>query len=161
MSDEDDEWEKMAADAAKKGSMPVAGVNKETLRAALRLNPALRKNLDTEAAIDALAKAPRAQDPEPQHGAQPLSKDVSEALPKIHEEHDAAEKRIAAEIQKLKKELDELPGKSRQRVFAVLLNADPGLTGPMTAAMLKREKAFLDKVGFSVDWFIDQKTKKR
>jgi hypothetical protein len=156
MADDEDDDEVWGAEISG-GAAPKAGVTKDTMRKARRLNPELAKQGST---TELLNMVKGGQSASSQSGAAKasgnLGGELGSALNKIEEQHKDERKRAQEEIAKLQKLVAELGPKSLERVLELIMRLDPNLTSPLTQELLKSKATFLNDIGFSVRKVLDR-----
>lgn len=142
---------------------PAVGLNREMLRKALSLNPALKKHNTTTDIMEQLEKASSerkvVQSEEPSERR--VVTDLVEGMVQVRDRYLDDKKRLRAEIAKLQAQEKELAPKALDRVLDMILQIDPNMTSVQTTTMLDMEKTFLNEVGFTPRKVIEKKLKKR
>jgi hypothetical protein len=177
MADNKKSWNELAEDDDKQ-----LGVSKDVLRKLMQMNPTLRGGQSTEDLMKSVkstlgqsgsagqtAAAPKAVAPAPKTvtaapkttaSAPKAVADVLDVVTNARAEFERETQRFEAELKKLKTERDALVSRLCLGVIDQCLAIDPNLLSPKTQLVLKDEKAFLDKIGFTVQKMIErQKTK--
>lgn len=164
MADEkDDVADQWGAQFDGREDAPGVGVNKEMLRKALKLNPAMRGNNTTADVMKTLEKASAqrtvATSEEPGKKAAP--RDLVSGLTHYRERFHEEKKRLQNEIAELQKQMQQLGPQTLDRVVDLFLQVDPNLTSITTQEMLKVEGQFLNEIQFSAKKIIEKKLKKK
>lgn len=157
--DEADEW---GAQLDGKDA-PAVGLNKEMLRKALSLNPALKKHSSTTDIMNQLEKASSERKVATVEAA-PESRvvtDLVQGIAQVRDRYQDEKKRLKSEIAKLQAQEKELVPRALDRVIEMILQIDPNMTSVQTTAMLDMEKQFLTEVGFNPRKVIEKKLKKK
>lgn len=147
-----------------KEDAPAVGVNKEMLRKALKLNPAMRDNANTADVMKILEKASAQRtvaQPQAEQGAKAPPRDLVSGLVQYKDRHVEEKKRLQAELAAIQKQIAELSPRTLDRVMELFLAIDPNMTSVTTQEMLKMEGQFLNEIGFSPKKLIERKLKKR
>jgi hypothetical protein len=153
------------------GQKKTRGITKEVARRLLELNPKMREGgLDTAAVMDQSKRA-RDQEKIPEKtqarpGAQqPISDDISKEVGRLKRELEVEEATIAREEAGLKSELAKLVArresaklKTRDAVASWLEKNDPQVRSPVTQQVLADEKPTLERVGFTMSFFLKRRT---
>ncbi|MCC6806351.1 MAG: hypothetical protein IT381_02915 [Deltaproteobacteria bacterium] len=161
--DDLDAWD----DAMGEAEAPKIGANKELLRKAMALNPALRNGaVDSTVLLDQLqqAKSGQAVKGAPGQKGQAVPNDarsLTEVVRELKQELEEKKKAIAAERAALDQRERELRPALCDRFIDAVLDIDPNMTSPKTAYLLKQEKPFLDNVGFNTQKLVERESKKR
>ena len=141
---------------------PAVGVNREMLRKALSLNPALKKHATTNDIMNQLdaAQAQRtvATPDEPRSTA---PTDLVEGLTTIRQRTQEDRKRLKEDIAKLQAQEKSLLPRALDRVIDMIIALDPNMTSVQTTELLKMEAVFLNEIGFSPRKVIDKKMQKK
>ncbi len=149
------------------------GVSKDVLRKLMQMNPNLRGGKSTEDLMrqvkttmkEAPKEAPKpAAAPPPKSAVAPSGGDkgdMLEAVLKSKHDFDAHNKRFEAELKRIQDERAAYHQKALNQLLDACLVIDPGLTSPKTQYVLQQEKAFLDKLGFSMQKLIERQKLRR
>jgi hypothetical protein len=164
MSDNDDElagWGELVENK----SAPVEGRDKETLRRAMRLNPALKAALGTTSKVmTALKKAPApSPNPSTHHKEAPrrAAGNFAEAATQSKERYATELRRLQEQLIKTQREIAELKPHTLDSLVSALLDIDPNMVSPLTLAVLKKEQNFFNEIGFSADKVMERQLKGR
>jgi hypothetical protein len=145
------------------------GLTEDMVRKLLAMNPQLRGDgkttKDVLADVKGRTAPPPIAAPASASAARPdLDKTLSE-LERDHKEHGAeADKRddtLARQLASVGDQANAITAQARELVMRVFLAKDPDLTSAESARILAKEKAFLDRVGFSLEGLLAEKRKKR
>lgn len=142
---------------------PIDGIDRETLRKAMALNPSLKKQEgNTQRVIEKLEKA-SAQKPAAGAGpAQALaSMNLVEGLDLLKKKFYEEQKRLNEELKKVQKALKDLAPATQEKVTHLFVAHDPNMSNAMTNELLKVEGQFLHDVQFTVRGVIEAQKKKR
>ncbi|MCC6806047.1 MAG: hypothetical protein IT381_01375 [Deltaproteobacteria bacterium] len=71
--------------------------------------------------------------------------------------HQDERERLTQELARVDRELATLGPSTAEALVELLLAADPGVANPQTLEILQREKAFLDRVGFSQRQLVERR----
>lgn len=147
---------------------PVEGRDKETLRRAMRLNPALKAQLGTTSHVmNQLKKgAPPGSKPNPsdrtKEPARPVSQgNFAELVAQAKARYATDLKRLREQLAKAQADIAALKPQTLDSVISGLVSVDPNMVSPVTLAVVTREKAFLDDIGFSADKVVERHLRKR
>lgn len=175
MSDKKDDeavsWNELAAEDEQR-----LGVSKDVLRKLMQMNPNLRGGKTTEDLMRQVKStmnetqkpatlSPAQKQPPPKSAIagnqQKAGGDILDAVSHAKTDFDKEMKRFDAELKKLQEDRAAYQQKALLKLIDDCLAVDPGLTSPKSQYVLQQEKAFLDKIGFSMQKLVDrQKTKK-
>ncbi len=155
------DWNEIAAEDEQR-----LGVSKDVLRKLMQMNPNLRgdrttddllqqvKNMKPQTAaprpVNPSSAATAAQTPPAGNG------DVLDVVLEARAQLDRETKRIEAELKRLQDERAAFQQKLLGKLIDRCLAIDPGLTSPKSQYVLQAEKAFLDKLGFSMQKLVDR-----
>ena len=165
MADDDDinAWD----DTLEEKQAPQIGANKEMLRKAMALNPALRaEGIDSTMLLDRLQAAksgkplPTAAKPAAGAPAAP-GRTLTDVVRELKAELDAKSRAIAAERAALDQREKALRPELCTRFIDAVLAVDPNMTSPKTAYLVTHEKAFLDAVGFTPQKLVERESRKK
>jgi hypothetical protein len=168
--DEAVDWNELASEDEER-----LGVSKDVLRKLMQMNPKLRGGASTEDLMRQVKTTMKGAEPTPAQSAQkpapqksPLSAqsggqkgDVLDAVLEARTDFDAQMKRFDAELKKLQDERVAYQQKLLLKLIDECLAIDPGLTSPKSQYVLQQEKAFLDKLGFSMARLIERQKQKK
>ena len=144
------------------------GVSKDVLRKLMQINPDLRGGQSTEDLMKQvktqLKTAPQATAGQQQKEAPvatPLAKtqpqgDVYDLVIGAKTEFDREMQRLEFEIKRLQEERSAFGSRLCLKLIDQCLSTDPGLTSPKSQFVLQQEKAFLDKLGFSMAKLVER-----
>lgn len=146
------------------GEEDEGGVQADIARKILALNPKLRDaGLDTGGMVEKTKQrdAQPAATPRPAGASVPSGNRIIDAFSEVKKQLDSDERRADAEIARLQKERVGAKTQALDRVMRWLSANDPDLRSPVTQAMLADEKAFLERIGFSIKRYMDAQKKSR
>ncbi len=153
------------ADALDGDDAPVEGLDKETLRRAMQLNPALKAQLGgTNKVLEQLEKAAekRAHAPtEEKNDAPRRPANLAEGLKQARERYQSEVRRLQEQLAKTQRELQQLKPQVLEKVIDLVIDADPNMSSAYTQELLKMEQAFFGEIGFSARKVIDRQLKTR
>jgi hypothetical protein len=136
---------------------PAIGANKELIRKAMQLNPALRNAAMTSTEVlNQLAGAKPAAVP-----AVAAARSLTDVVADLRKEREERKRAIAAQRAQLEKEERELDPLLCERFIDAVLAVDPHMTSLKTAHIMQQEKALLDAIGFSAQKLVAREAKKR
>ncbi len=87
--------------------------------------------------------------------------DILNAVTAARGDFDKETKRFDAELKRLQDERAAFQQKLLLRLIDECLAVDPGLTSPKSQYVLQQEKAFLDRLGFSMQKLVERQKSKR
>ncbi len=169
--DEGISWNDLAAEDEQR-----LGVSKDVLRKLMQMNPNLRGGKTTEdlmrqvkstmkdsGAKPATAAANKPQAPSSAIGGKAAGGggDILNAVTAARGDFDKETKRFDAELKRLQDERAAFQQKLLLRLIDECLAVDPGLTSPKSQYVLQQEKAFLDRLGFSMQKLVERQKSKR
>ncbi len=146
---------------------PAAGVNKEMLRQALRVNPALRQAGTSEDLINLLKGAENKRHNEPAGNQSSAQRsiigggNIAVVVAEHRERYNADKRALQEQIAKLQRQLVENGPRELEQLLEVFSQVDPNLTSPMTQEVLKTEARFLSEVQFTPKKLMERQLKKR
>jgi hypothetical protein len=158
MADDEDAWGSELEEDTGAG-----GVNKDILRKARALNPALAQQGSTTELFSKIKGGAGTPASAPAAGGGILKGNVDfatafyETQGKCKEER----KKLQDEITKLQKQLAEINPRTLDRVVDLIISIDANMVSPQTQEILKTETQFLNEIGFTVRKVIDKKMKKK
>lgn len=141
---------------------PIDGIDRETLRKAMALNPSLKQQEgSTQRVIEKLEKAnatkPVERDVIPGLSGMNLVEGLDHCKKRFYEE----QKRLNEELKRVQKSLRDLAPQMQEKVVALFVQHDPNMSNAMTNELLKVEGQFLHDVQFSVRQVIEAQKKRR
>jgi hypothetical protein len=161
MSDKKDDdavsWNDLAA-----GDEERLGVSKDVLRKLMQMNPNLRGGKSTEDLMRQVKTTMKdsGKPGAPAGGAAQKTGtakgDILDSVLAAKTEFEAASKRYEVEMKRLQEEKTATQQKLLLKLIDECLATDPGLTSPKSQYVLQQEKAFLDKLGFSMQKLVDR-----
>lgn len=156
---DDDDWDDVLGDRAKQTVSP------DVVRKLLEMNPALReRGMTTNVALDqmndAQAKKPTTQKPASTSGNS-AKNDLISAMKELRTRLDNGNARIDAEMAKLKKAREDLATAMRAELTQWFVTNDPSISSPVSQRVLNHEKAFLQAIAFSIDRYVDERSRKK
>ncbi len=159
------DWNDLAAEDEQR-----LGVSKDVLRKLMQMNPNLRGGKTTEDLMRQVKSTINTSPPPAKQGVSPAAKssvsapakgDVLDAVLAARADFEQHMKRFEAEQKRLLDERSAYQQKALLKLIDECLAVDPGLTSPKSQYVLQQEKAFLDKLGFSMQKLVErQKSRK-
>jgi hypothetical protein len=166
----DDEWDDALGDKAQPTVSP------DVVRKLLEMNPSLReRGMTTNIAMNQMTDAQAQKQFADAQGKKPASTgvaakpvtrppaasntDIVAAFRELKKRLGDGNKRIDDDMQKLKKQREELAVAMRDELTNWILKNDPDMRSPVTQSMLDQEKAFLLQLGFTVKAYVEQRTR--
>ncbi len=152
------------AESLGNGDAPVEGLDKDTLRRAMQLNPQLKAQLGgTNKVVAQLEKA--AQD-RPAPGAEkverrPQAANLAEGVKQTRERYQAEIRRLQEQLAKTQRDIAALKPQTLEKIIDLVIDADPNMSAVYTQEILKMEQSFFTEVGFTVRKVIDRQLKVR
>ena len=159
MADDEDAWgAELEEDAG-----AAAGVNKDILRKARALNPALAQQGSTTELFAKIkgGQSGAAAGAKPAGGILKGNVDFATAFYETQTKTKEEKKKIQEEIAKLQKQLAEINPRTLDRIVDLVISIDANMVSPQTQEILKTEAQFLNEIGFTVRKVIDKKMKKK
>ncbi|MCC6808717.1 MAG: hypothetical protein IT381_14930 [Deltaproteobacteria bacterium] len=168
------DWNNLAAEDEQR-----LGVSKDVLRKLMQMNPNLRGGRSTEDLMrqvkttmkDAPSQKPASvgvasgKPPPPKSAVQsPQQKgggDILDAVVAARADFEHQMKRFDAEQKRIQDERAAYQQKTLLKLIDECLAVDPGLTSPKSQYVLQQEKAFLDKLGFSMQKLVERQKQRR
>ncbi len=139
------------------------GVDVETMRKLLAVNPNLRGEGDSTQDVlrrmRGSAASPSEKETKKASEHAP-SEDIFLAAQALEQRYRAERQRLAAAKRAIEEEDRTLSARMLDTFYDDLLAIDPNLTSPKTQYTLKKMKPFLDELGFSMDGLIARQTRK-
>lgn len=166
--DESISWNELAAEDEQR-----LGVSKDVLRKLMQMNPNLRGGKTTEDLMrqvkSTMKDAPKpvavqsntAQKPGSAISPGAARSDILDSVINAKAEFDKEMKRVDAEVKRLTEERVAFQQKALMKLIDECLAIDPGLTSPKSQYVLQQEKAFLDKLGFSMQKLIERQKQRK
>ncbi|MCC6810607.1 MAG: hypothetical protein IT381_24465 [Deltaproteobacteria bacterium] len=150
---DDDPWQTLDSQQAQ-------GISPEMARKLLSMNPAMRERGMTTAQLVKDSASAKPGSVKPAAKAAPEGGFETE-LVELKNKLDAEEKRIAEAQKQLEQARAEAKQASFHGVVKWLLSKDPDITSPLNQQVLKDEAAFLQRVGFDMKKYGEERKKKR
>lgn len=144
---------------------PVEGLDKDTLRRAMELNPQLKAQLGgTNKVVQQLEQAAqhnreaKADAPRRQGNA---ASSLAEGVRQAQERYQTEVRRLQQQLAKTQQEMAQLKPQTLDRLIEMVIAADPNMSSVYTQELLKMQAPFLNEVGFSARKVIERQLKKR
>jgi hypothetical protein len=143
---------------------PIDGIDRETLRKAMALNPAMKKQEgSTQRVIEKLEKANQARPVNERADATAAlaTMNLVDGVDHLKKRFYEDQQRLKAELDRVQKAIRDLVPATQEKLVGLFVSHDPNMSNPMTNELLKVEGKFLNEVQFSVRKVIEAQQKKR
>ncbi len=141
---------------------PIEGLDRETLRRAMSLNPALKAQLGTtNKVLQQLKAASAASSEAKEQTARPTGRSFAEIIEQSKDRYQNEAVRLRSQLAKAQAELARLKPHTLDTLMGALLDLDPNMVSPLTMVSIKREQGFFDELGFSLEDVVTRQLKRR